>query len=213
MSTFREAVLLVEDHVMVREGLRSLLTGAGYREVLEASDAREGYRLFNAERPATVITDLTLPGRGGLALIRRIHSRAPAVRILAVSMHEEPIFAQRVMQAGGAAYIAKRAAADELLQALRVVRGGGRYVDTLTSRQLAIDAVNPLDSGAYRLTAREFEIFRALAQGATPRRIARDFDLSVNTVGNHRRSIMRKLGARSTADLVRIALRERVISI
>ncbi|HYW03964.1 MAG TPA: response regulator transcription factor [Gammaproteobacteria bacterium] len=212
MNTFREAVLLVEDHVMVRQGLRSLLAGSGYRTVLEASDAREAYRLFCDERPSLVITDLTLPGRGGLALIRRIHARAPGVRILAVSMHEETIFAQRVMQAGGSAYIAKRAAADELLEALRVVRAGERYVDTLTSRQLAIDAVSPLDSGAYRLSAREFEIFRALAEGATPRKIAHDFNLSVNTVGNHRRSIMRKLGARSTADLVRIALRERVIS-
>lgn len=212
MSDTKGLVLLIDDHAIVREGLRTLLEQSGGYGVIEAGDARRGYRAVRESRPGIMVTDLALPGSSGIGLIRRVHSCAPRTRILALSMYEEPIFARRALEAGASGYLAKRAASEELLQGIEAIDAGRRYIDVHTAQRLAAESVEG-GSGLSQLSVREFEILRAFAEGTPAREIARDLDLSVNTVGNHRRNIMAKLGARSTTDLVRIAARDRLINI
>lgn len=198
-------ILLVDDHAIVRSGLRRLLATLAHAEILEAANGRDALTLTRAERPDLVILDLNLPGLGGLELIRRLMQEEKAPRILVFSMHAEPLYAVRAMEAGATGYLSKNVSPDELLTAVKRVGAGGRYVEGEIAQAMAVQAAGPgqpLD----RLTARDLEIMRLLADGRSLAEIADALGIGYKTVANTLSQIKAKLGVSRTADLVRVAI-------
>ena len=198
-------ILLVDDHAIVRSGLRRLLATLAHAEILEAANGRDALTLTRAERPDLVILDLNLPGLGGLELIRRLMQEEKAARILVFSMHAEPLYAVRALEAGATGYLSKNVAPDELLAAVKRVGAGGRYVEGEIAQAMAVQvagAGQPLD----RLTARDLEIMRLLADGRSLAEIAEALGIGYKTVANTLSQIKAKLGVSRTADLVRVAI-------
>jgi len=196
-------ILLVDDHALVRAGLKRLLSTLDLGDILEASDGREALAMLRLATPDLVILDLNLPGLGGLELLRRmIH--AGAGPILVLSMHAEPLYAKRALDAGAAGYVTKNASPDELLTAVRRVTNGGRYVEAELAQALAAPGAGAL--ALDNLTARELEIMRLLAKGASLAEIADAVGVGYKTVANNCVQIKSKLGVSRTADLVRLAI-------
>ena len=198
------SILLVDDHALVRAGLKRLLATLSLGEVLEASDGRDALALLKSARPDLVILDLNLPGLGGLELLRRM-IQAGAGPILVLSMHAEPIYAKRALEAGAAGYMTKNASPDEMLVAVRRVTAGGRYVEAELAQALAAPGLGGAQS-LDNLTARELEIMRLLAKGASLAEIAEAVGVGYKTVANNASQIKGKLGVSRTADLVRLAI-------
>ncbi len=195
-------ILIVDDHAIVRDGLSRLLATDGDHEVKLAATGREALVLARSFRPDLVILDLNLPGLGGLELLRRLVA-IEAGRILVLSMHAEPLYARRSLEAGAHGYVSKNAAPDELLAAVRRVAAGGRYVEAEIAQALALGA------GAETLNAlspRELEIMRLLAAGSSLAEIAEALGASYKTIANTCTLIKSKLGVARTADLVRLAI-------
>jgi DNA-binding NarL/FixJ family response regulator len=195
-------ILIVDDHAIVRDGLSRLLGADGDHEVKLAASGREALALARSFRPTLVILDLNLPGLGGLELLRRLVA-IEAGKILVLSMHAEPLYARRSLEAGAHGYVSKNAAPDELLTAVRRVAAGGRYVEAEIAQALALGA------GAETLNAlspRELEIMRLLAAGSSLAEIAEALGASYKTIANTCTLIKSKLGVARTADLVRLAI-------
>ncbi|MEO8811480.1 MAG: response regulator transcription factor [Caulobacteraceae bacterium] len=197
------SILLVEDHALVRAGLKRLLATLGGGEVIEAADGRDALAILKSLRPTLIVLDLNLPGLGGLELLRRM-VRAGAGPILVLTMHAEPLYARRALDAGAAGYVTKNASPDELLTAVRRVTAGRRYVEAELAQALAAPegGAGSLDS----LSVRELEIMRLLAGGASLAQIAAAVGVGYKTVANTCSQIKTKLGVARTADLVRLAI-------
>lgn len=197
-------ILLVDDHPLVREGLRARLQAGGGCEVTaEAGSAEAAMQALLREQPDLVLMDVGLKGSeaNGIELAARMIERCPELRVLMFSMYDNPEYVQRALQAGARGYVLKDAAADELLAAIEAVRSGGTYLSPgVTRRLFRAQAPKPL------LTPRESEILSAMARGESSKQIARALDLSVRTVETHRQNIKRKLELDSPADLMRYAL-------
>ncbi len=197
-------ILLVDDHALVRAGLKRLLATVYQGEILEAATGRDALILLRSERPALVILDLNMPGLGGLELLRRL-IQAGAGAILVLTMHAEPLYAKRALDAGAAGYMTKNASPDELLLAVSRVTGGGRYVEAELAQSIAAPGSGSrqkLDN----LSVRELEIMRLLATGASLAEIADAVGVGYKTVANNCSQIKSKLGVSRTADLVRLAI-------
>ena len=195
-------VLIVDDHAIVRDGLRRLLTAGGEHEIGEAAGGREALALARSFRPELIMLDLNLPGLGGLELLRRL-VQIGAGRILVLSMHAEPLYAKRALEAGAQGYLSKNAAPDEILAAVRRIASGGRYVEAEIAQALALGAGGEaLDA----LSPRELEIMRLLAAGSSLAEIAEALGASYKTIANTCTVIKTKLGVARTADLVRLAI-------
>ena len=195
-------ILIVDDHAIVRDGLSRLLSADGDHEVKLAATGREALILARSFRPDLVILDLNLPGLGGLELLRRLVA-IPAGRILVLSMHAEPLYARRALEAGAQGYVSKNAAPDELLAAVRRVAAGGRYIEAEIAQALALGAgAETLNT----LSPRELEIMRLLAAGSSLAEIAEALGASYKTIANTCTLIKSKLGVARTADLVRLAI-------
>jgi two-component system invasion response regulator UvrY len=198
-------ILLVDDHAIVRSGLRRLLATLAHTEIIEAANGRDALALTRAERPDLVVLDLNLPGLGGLELIRRLMQEDKTARILVFSMHAEPLYAVRALEAGATGYLSKNVSPDELLTAVKRVGAGGRYVEGEIAQAMAVQVAGssqPLD----RLTARDLEIMRLLADGRSLAEIADALGIGYKTVANTLSQIKAKLGVSRTADLVRVAV-------
>jgi DNA-binding NarL/FixJ family response regulator len=206
-------VLLADDHPVVRSGYLRLLDQAGdIRVVHEAGDADAAYAAFLAHAPDVLVTDLSMPGGGGLDLIRRVLQRAPDARLLVFSMHDAPLLVRRAFEAGARGYLTKASPPECLVDAVHALAAGQRYLapdlpDALRQR-------DPLDEGARlaTLSGREFEIFRLLAQGCSASECAQALKVSTKTVSNHQTVIKEKLGVATSAALAHLAIRHRVIS-
>jgi two-component system invasion response regulator UvrY len=195
-------ILVVDDHAIVRDGLARLLASDGDHQVSQAASGREALSQARAIRPDLIVLDLNLPGLGGLELLRRL-VQAGSAKILILSMHAEPLYARRSLEAGAQGYVSKNAAPDELLAAVRKVAGGGRYVEAEIAQELALGAgAETLDA----LSPRELEIMRLLAGGASLAEIAAALGVGYKTVANTLTLIKSKLGVARTADLVRLAI-------
>jgi len=195
-------ILIVDDHAIVRDGLTRLLASDGDHEVKPAASGREALILARSFKPDLVILDLNLPGLGGLELVRRL-AQAENGRILVLSMHAEPLYARRSLEAGAHGYVSKNAAPAELLTAVRRVAAGGRYVEAEIAQALALGAgAEALDA----LSPRELEIMRLLAGGSSLAEIAEALGASYKTIANTCTLIKSKLGVARTADLVRLAI-------
>ncbi len=197
-------ILLVDDHALVRAGLKRLLATVWSGDILEAASGREALSSVRDDHFDLVILDLNLPGLGGLELLRRMIA-AGAGPILVLSMHAEPLYARRALEAGAAGYVTKNASPDELLAAVRRVTSGGRYVEAELAQALAVQP--PGEAREFEnLTARELEIMRLLARGSSLAEIAAAIGVGYKTVANSCSQIKSKLGVSRTADLVRLAI-------
>ena len=198
-------ILLVDDHVIVRSGLRNLLTSAADVRISEAANGRDALLRQREDRPDLVLLDLNLPGIGGLELLRRMLLADASARILVLSMHAEPLYAARAMELGARGYLSKNASAAELLTAVRRVADGGRYIENEIAQELALRAAPPGD-GLRDLTERDLEIMRLLAEGRSLAEIAEALGIGYKTVANACSYIKAKLGVPRTNDLVRLAM-------
>jgi DNA-binding NarL/FixJ family response regulator len=198
-------ILLVDDHVVVRSGLRNLLTSVADTQIWEAATGRDALLRLRQDRPDLVLLDLNLPGIGGLELLRRMLLEDKTVRILVLSMHAEPLYATRAMELGARGYLSKNASADELLTAVRRVAEGGRYIENEIAQELALQKMSP-GRDLQDLTARDLEIMRLMAEGMSLTEIANALGIGYKTVANACSHIKAKLGVTRTNDLVRMAM-------
>lgn len=202
-------ILIVDDHPLMREGLYELISNEPDFEVGgEADSAAGALAAIESLRPDVVVLDLTLGDDDGVALVQTIHSRAPALPILVLSMHEEALYAERLIALGARGYVMKQEAANVFLHALRKLIAGEHYVrPELAARLFARAArANSQQGFAGQLTEREREVLRALARGLGTQEIAGLLGMSAKTVDSHRRNMREKLGLTSAADLVRYAM-------
>ncbi len=198
-------ILLVDDHEIVRSGLRNLLVSALGAQVTEAATGRDALVRLRRDCPDIVLLDLNLPGIGGLELPRRMLQEDKTVRILVLSMHAEPLYAARAMELGARGYLSKNTSAEELLTAVRRVAEGGRYIESEIAQELALHKVSPQE-GLRDLTERDLEIMRLLAEGMSLAEIANALGIGYKTVANGCSQIKAKLGVTRTNELVRVAL-------
>lgn len=204
-------VMLVDDHAVVRAGFRLLLSQSRQVEVIaEAERGEEACQLYAETAPEVVVMDLSMPGIGGLAAIRRIRARDPAAHILAFSIYDETVFAERALEAGASGYITKSCAPEILLEAVLAIAEGEPYIEQEIAQRLAMQKVGGQVGKAslQSLSSREFEIFCLLAQGRTPREVAEALRLSPKTTANYSTAIKYKLGVNTTAEMARLAYQQ-----
>ena len=198
-------VLLVDDHAVVREGVRRLLSMHFELTVLEASDVESALQVYQAETPDLVLLDINLEGIGGLEFLRRILAIDAAAKVLIFSMHAEPVYAVRALRAGARGYVSKSAPVDELIAAVTKVAAGGQYIDRDLASRVAVSQISQ-DDPLQQLTIREVEILRLLGQGKSLTAISEALGLAYKTVANICSQMKVKLGVERTADLIRLAV-------
>ena len=201
-------VLLADDHALMREGLRALLTGVPDIEVVgEAGTGREAEMQALALKPDVVLMDVAMSGQNGIDAARAIHLKFPAIRILMLSMHASAEYVYRAFEAGASGYLLKEMAIDEIITAVRTVRRGGRYLSPALAEAVPRPAVSghpksPIDS----LSARERQVLQLVVEGRTSLEIARMIHLSPSSVQTYRSRLMLKLGVSDVPSLVKFAL-------
>lgn len=204
--------LLVDDHPVVRAGYRLLLEQGGEIEVVAEADSGElACRCYVDHAPDIVIMDLSLRGMSGLEAIRRIVSRDASAKILVFSMHEDTMFADHAIAAGARGYLTKSSAPHELVDAAKQVADGRGYLDQEMAKRLAFQKAGGRSAALKTLSTREFEIFCLLASGETNAEIGKRLSLSAKTVANYATQVKTKLGVTTTAELARLAIRQRLI--
>jgi two-component system response regulator NreC len=205
-ATGQLAVVLADDHVVVRNGLRLLLDSEpGMEVVAEAGDVPDTLEAVGRFRPDVVVLDLLMPGEPGLAAIPRLRAASPGTRVVVLTAQQDPSFAGEAMRLGAAGYVPKEAAGRQLLRAIRMVAEGGTYLEPRLGARLAA-GVAAARRAAPELTEREVEVLRLIARGHTNREMAERLYLSIRTVESHRARIQRKLGRSSRSDLVKYAV-------
>lgn len=206
-------IMLVDDHSVVRAGIRRLLEQrAGFTVVAEAESGEQAYQHFGVHLPDITIMDLSMHGMGGLEAINRIVTRYPTAKILVLSMHESSTFAAQALKAGAKGYLPKSGLAEALVPAVEAVLAGRTYIDATIASSLALQSLENSKNPLQQLSPREFEIFRLLAEGDDCDSIASALKISPKTVSNHQTTIKQKLGIHSPVELVRFAIRTGVIS-
>jgi DNA-binding NarL/FixJ family response regulator len=205
-------ILIVDDHPMMRQGLAQLISSEPDLAVCQEADtAGQALDLVAARKPDLVLLDISLPDRNGLELIKDIHVFCPEVLILVVSMHDETLYAERVLRAGARGYIMKQEGGKKLMAAIRQVLNGQIYVsEKMSAKILEIFSGRRGEAGGSpveRLSDREFEVFQLIGEGKGTRDIAGHLRLSVKTVEVHRANIKEKLKVKTATDLVRYAVR------
>ena len=204
-------VMLVDDHAVVRTGFRLLLQSVPEMSVVGEAESGEAALTRYAElTPDALVMDLAMPGMGGLEALKRIRSRHPQARVLALSAHDDPVHARRALQEGALGFLSKRSAPEALIEAVTTVASGRRYLDAGLAQKLALADIQG-GSPIERLSEREFEVFIRLAQGATVQKIAEDLKLSSSTVGTHLYNIKQKLDVVNQSELTLIAIRHGLI--
>jgi two-component system, NarL family, invasion response regulator UvrY len=200
-------ILIVDDHPIVRGGLRRLLAAEPQVEIREAADGKDALIAFREQRPNLVILDLNLPGIGGIDVITRLKIADPGARVLVLSMHDDLIHVTRALRAGATGYVSKHAPPDEILTAVRRVTAGQTYVEHDIAEQLVFAKIRTPSHPLEDLSSRDLEILRLLAEGRSLPQIADVVGISYKTAANSSSQIKAKLGVTSTADLIRVAIR------
>ena len=206
-------ILIVDDHPIVRHGLRLLLeTRGAAKRVGEAADAAEAMERLREGGWEVMVLDIDLPDRSGLEVLRDAKARWPTLPVLILSIHPENMLAVRLLKSGAAGYLNKDSAPAELVEAVRRVAAGGRYISAAMAQLLAEQiGTDPAREPHERLSEREYQVFRLLAAGTTVGAIAEQLHLSVNTVSTYRARVLEKLGAANNAGLMRYAAERRLV--
>lgn len=207
----KKNVLLVDDHPFIRSGMSQFIaTQPDLNVIGEAGEPKDALELIARKQPDLLLTDLSLPGKGGMELIKDVHTLYPKIAILVVSMYDEPIFTERALLAGARGYLVKTKGAPELLNAIRQVLRGKIYISEEMSAYIVehfagrgeASATTPIS----RLTDRELEIFTLLGRACASREIADEFGISIKTVETHLGNMKQKLGVNSLRELSRLAV-------
>jgi DNA-binding NarL/FixJ family response regulator len=217
----KKSVLLVDDHPLFREGVKSLIARSAHFEVVgEADNAAGGLSRAVSLRPDLVVMDLSLPDGSGIDVTRDISSRLPTTRVLIMSMHSKIDHITKAFQAGARGYVVKQSAADRRIQALEAVSKDEYFLDTSLSRNVVENLIKLpeneakiTDAGYETLTSREQQVMRLLAEGLSSKDVAEKLFISPKTVENHRANIMSKLDVHSTMELVRYAAKLGLIDV
>lgn len=219
--TSKKRILIIDDHPLFREGLKSIIAGNRHFMVEgEAGNARNGFAMAMKIQPDIALVDISLPDESGMQLTRRIREALPDTRVMIISMHSKIDYIVEAFQAGATGYVVKESAAGRLVQGLHAVTDGEYFLDSSISHEVVerlmkspVREARVSDTDYGRLTPREQEIMRMLAEGVSKSDIAARLCISVKTVENHRSNIMKKLDLHSAMDLVRYAAKLGLIDI
>jgi two-component system invasion response regulator UvrY len=206
-------VLICDDHPIVRKGLREILQQEGPAVTIgEAASAEDALDLTRKQPWDAVVLDITMPGRSGLELLKQLREERSNLPVLVLSVHPAEQYALRVLRAGASGYLTKESAPDELLTAVQRIVRGGRYISPSVGETLAADLGRPADELPHQsLSDREFEILRLVASGKRPSEIAEELHLSVKTVSTYRARVLQKLNLRTTAQIMRYAIKHGLV--
>ena len=206
-------VLLADDHAIVRAGLKEILSDTG--DITVAAEAATGQEVIARVRGTDLdvaVLDLSMPGRGGIELIKQVKDEKPKLRILVLTMHSEEQYAVRALKAGASGFLTKEAAAEQLVAAIRRIAAGGAWVSPETAERLVHAAATRSDAAPHTLLSdREFQVLRLIAGGSAVGEIARRLSLSVKTVSTHKTRILQKMGLSNQAELIRYALEHKLL--
>jgi DNA-binding NarL/FixJ family response regulator len=206
----RVRVLIADDHPIVRSGLKALVDAQTDMFVVgEAVDGVDVLAVVASLLPDIVVMDLSMPNLGGIDATERLHQTHPDVKVLALTVHEEPAFMRRLLAAGASGYVVKRAAAEDLVSAIRVIAGGGVYLDPAVGALMSASEVQwgAPQTSVTRLSNREAEVLRKIAEGHAMKEIAGKLEISTRTLETYRTRAMEKLALKTRADIVQYALR------
>ncbi|WP_289244405.1 response regulator transcription factor [uncultured Methylophaga sp.] len=206
-------ILLADDHEIVRSGLASMLNSYDDFEVIkEIPSGEKAYQAYTELLPDVLITDMSMPGIGGLEALRRICAKFRNARIIVFSMHENASLAMQAMSAGAKGYVTKSGDSQDLVDAIRQVISGKNYLSAEMAQKIAMQSVSGSDDPTQRLSTREFEVFRLLAEGLTIPQVASQLNLEAKTIANYQTMLKHKLGFNSSAEMVRLAIKYGVVS-
>jgi two-component system response regulator NreC len=205
-------ILLADDHTIVRQGLKLILSANSDLQVVgEAANGREAIELASKLKPDIVLMDVAMPELNGIEATRRMVQENQRLRVLVLSMHKEPVYIREILRAGARGYILKDAIDTELLNAVRSVARGDGYISPAISGALLNDYRQSVTDPIDLLSSREREVLQLIAEGKTNKEVATRLNLSVYTVDSHRGKIMEKLNLHSTGELVRFAMKHGLV--
>ena len=205
-------VMLVDDHAVVRGGFKVLLqTWDDVQVVAEADSGEEALRIHDSVAPDVVVMDIAMAGMGGIEAIKRLVAKHPQIRVLALSAHEDTSYSKRAFQAGALGYLSKRTAPEVLVDAIRLVAQGKRFIDPGIAQRMAMQDLSGETDPLALLSPREFEVFMQIARGQSVVAVAETLNLSVSTVGTHVHKIKQKLDLTNTSEITLLALRQGLI--
>jgi len=208
----RTRILLADDHAVVRQGFKMILSAQGDMEIVgEAANGREAVELAEQLKPDIVVMDVAMPELNGIEATRRLAGTAPHTRVIALSMHKDSVYVREILRAGARGYLLKDSGAEDLVRAIRAVAGGESWLSPAVSNAVLDDYRRHVTDPIDLLSSREREVLQMLAEGKTNKEIAGVLNLSVYTVDAHRGRIMEKLNLHSINELVRFAVRNGLI--
>ena len=206
--------MLVDDHAVVRTGFRLLLQAFGDIEVVAEADSGEAAcQIYESVAPDVVVMDIAMAGMGGIEAIKRLMAKDAKARILALSAHEDTSHPKRALQAGALGYLSKRSAPEVLIDAIRAIAKGQRYLDAQIAQRMAVQDIHGEKGPMDRLSPREFEVFLQLARGQSVAQISETLTLSSSTIGTHLYNVKQKLGLVNQAEMTLLAVRYGLIDV
>ncbi|PYS47568.1 MAG: DNA-binding response regulator [Acidobacteria bacterium] len=206
-------IVVVDDHAVVREGLKRIISeNPGMAVTGEAGDGHEALKIIQNQPCDVVLLDITMPNRSGLDVLKQLHAESPRLPVLVLSMHSEDQYAVRVLRAGAAGYLTKESAPAKLVQAIRKVVRGGKYVSPTLAEKLVMDLETNAQKPPHELLSdREYQVLCMIASGKTVSEIGQDLNLSVKTISTYRVRILEKLSMKNNAELTRYAIKEGLV--
>jgi two-component system invasion response regulator UvrY len=207
-------LLIVDDHTIVRDGLKQLLAESfPGLHIGEAADSKDALGQLDKNGWDVVLLDISLPGQSGLEILKDIRTLQPNAKVLVLTMHPESQYAMRVLKAGAAGYLTKETAASELVVAVTKILSGHKYISAAVAEKLVSCLERPLETAPHELLSdREYQIMRMLATGKTVKEISFELSLSIKTVSTYRVRVLTKMDFKSNADVIRYALEEKLIN-
>ncbi len=206
-------ILIADDHAIVRQGLQQIVKSSPDMSVVgEAVNGEDALSKIRTEDWDVLVLDISMPGRSGFDILRELKHERPNLPVLVLSMHSEDQFAVRTLKAGAAGYLTKESAPDELVQAIRKVVAGGKYISPSLAEKLAFDLENGSEKPPHEtLSDREFQVMRMIASGKTVKEIAEELSLSVKTVSTYRARILEKMDLKTNAELIHYAVQNQLV--
>lgn len=209
----RIRVLLADDHTMFREGVKQVLSSTAEIEVVdEAGNAQQVFEKLQRKHCDVVVLDISMPGRDGIEVLKQLRSLDPHLHVLVLSMYPEDQYAFRAIKAGASGYLTKNKASSELIEAIRRIASGRRYISAEVAEQLAIDVERDVDRPLHqRLSDREYQVMLLIGSGKTVKEISQELSISVSSVSTMRSRILKKLGVKTSAEIAHYAIKHNLV--